>query len=248
MMATLERVSRERERELESLREKIRKQDEERQRLNNSLRHSLNGFTDNEQEAQSGLMRTPPTTAKVKVPLDSPNLHMYPSSWIYEAFKATYKLNRMRGICKLLLRQPQFDIFRTLAALLMSDDDEPYFAEERRCIFGYPESDDDVQIFQPQENINDRVAMIITKLDSRGPNTALAKMFLPWMIAAHGFTYGGCEHRESAAEIIFHILSKEAGKVGITPEDLLFLRQNGGNTWNDFVKDRHTNSGTCYDN
>ena len=73
-------------------------------------------------------------------------------------------------------------------------------------------------------------------------------MFLPWMIALHGFTYGGCEHCESASEIIFHILSNEAGKVSVPLDDLVFLRENGGNTYNDFVKERHTNSGTCYDN
>jgi hypothetical protein len=59
-IARYSRAARERERELEELRERVRKQDEERLRLNASLRTALHGFNDdNEQEAQSSLMRTP---------------------------------------------------------------------------------------------------------------------------------------------------------------------------------------------
>lgn len=242
--ARLGRTARERERENAALRERIRKADDERIVLNKRLRESLNGFPDDEPD-QSTLLRTPPTSAKIKVPLDSPNLHLYPSAWIYEAFKATYKVNRVRGICKLLLRQPNFDAFRTLAALLMCDDDESYFAQERRCVFGYSDSDDDVKILQPQESINDRIATIIAKLDSRSPNTALAKKFLPWMISLHGFEYGASEHRKDASLIIFSILSSKAADVDVSAEDLQYLRENGGHTWNAFVKERHNNSGAC---
>ena len=242
--ARLERTARDRERENAALRERIRKADDDRMALNKRLRESLNGFADDEPE-QSTPLRTPPTSAKIKVPLDSPNLHLYPSAWIYEAFKATYKVNRVRGICKLLLRQPNFDAFRTLAALLMCDDDESYFAQERRCVFGYSDSDDDVKIFQPQGSINDRIATIIAKLDSRSPNTALAKMFLPWMISLHGFEYGGSEHRKDASAIIFSILSSKAADVDVSAEELQYLRENGCHTWNAFVKERHNNSGAC---
>jgi hypothetical protein len=227
------------------LRERIRKSDEERILLNKRLRESLNGFPDDDRETSTPV-RTPPTTAKVKVPLESPNLHLYPSSWIYESFKATYKVNRMRAICKLLLRQPTFDAFRTLSTLLMCDDDESYFAQERRCVnIGYSDSDDDVKILQPQDSINDRIATIISKLDNRSSNTVLAKMFLPWMIALHGFDYGGSEHRKDASAIIFYILSKEASNAGVSVDDLEHLRDNGGQTWLLYVNERRVNSGVC---
>ena len=124
----INKTLRSRERECEELREMLRKANEEKNRLNKDLRKALNEVADTEEDERS-LVRTPPTSTKVKVPLDSPNLQLYPSAWIYEAFKATYKLNRMRSICKLLMRLPNFDAFRTLAALLMCDDDEPYFAQ-----------------------------------------------------------------------------------------------------------------------
>ena len=144
--------------------------------------------------------------------------------------------------------ESNFDAFRTLAALLMCDDDEPYFAQERRCVLRCcsDSENDDIEIFQLQVNVHDRIASIIAKLDSRAPNTVLAKMFLPWMIALHGFSFGGCEHRATASLLIFEILSKEAPKVKVTADDIEFLRENGGNTWNSFVADRHINSGITY--
>ena len=102
-----------------------------------------------------------------------------------------------------------------------------------------------MKILQPQESINDRIATIIAKLDSRSANTALAKMFLPWMIAVNGFEYGGSEHRKQASAIIFSILSSEASDVDVSADDLQYLRENGGHTWNAFVKERHINSGAC---
>ena len=61
-----------------------------------------------------------------------------------------------------------------------------------------------------------------------------------------GFSFGGCEHRATASLLIFEILSKEAPKVNVTADDIEFLRENGGNTWNSFVADRHINSGITY--
>jgi len=94
--------------------------------------------------------------------------------------------------------------------------------------------------------LNERVQSIIANIDSRGPNTLIAKMFLPWMIAVHGFSYGGAEHRDTAEEILFHILHTHAPKFNIAPEDIVFLRKKGGNAWDTFVRERHVNSGTCF--
>ena len=48
-------------------------------------------------------------------------------------------------------------------------------------------------------------------------------MFLPWMIAVHGFSYGGAEHRDTAEEIIFHILHANASKFNMAQEDIVFF-------------------------
>ena len=70
-------------------------------------------------------------------------------------------------------------------------------------------------------------------------------MFLPWMISLHGFEYGGSEHRKDASAIIFSILSSKASDVDVSADELQYLRDNGGHTWNAFVKERHNNSGAC---
>jgi hypothetical protein len=239
------------ERENAALLERIKKAAEERRRLNDRLRHELNSVPDQPEQELQALPQTPPTSAKVKVPLDSPNLHLYPSAWIYESCKATYKLNRMRAICKILLRHPHIDTFRTLANLLMCDNDESYFAEEERSIFGCPDSEDEIEYVQPQVPLSlslDRISTILHKIDSRGPNTSIAKMFLPWMIAAHGFSYGGAEYRDSAEAILFHILKTDAVKFDLVPDDVDYFRYHGGNAWNTFVKQRQNNSGACFFN
>ena len=214
--------------------------------MKDRLRHELNSVPDSAEQESQLLQVTPPTSAKVKAPLNSPNLHLYPSAWIYESCKATYKLNRMRAICKVLLRHPHIDTFRTLANLLICNNDEAYFAEEERSIFGCPDSDHESENVQPQVSLSsDRISLILAKIDSRGPNTNIAKMFLPWMIAVHGFSYGGCEHRDSAEAILHHILKTDAAKFNLVPEDIDYLRESGGNAWTTFVRERHNNSGSC---
>ena len=106
---------------------------------------------------------------------------------------------------------------------------------------------DDVDIVQQHDHTDDRIRDILNKIDSRGPNTAIAKMFLPWMIAVHGFSYGGCEHSGSAGDILSAILCKEAPKLGLTVADFKFLRQSCS-PWVSFVRDRHVNSGACLKN
>ena len=83
----LARTARDRERENAALRERIRKADDERILLNKQMRESHNGFPDDDRE-QFAPVRTPPTSAKVKVRLNSPNRELFCARatmhfWIY---------------------------------------------------------------------------------------------------------------------------------------------------------------------
>ena len=83
--ATLEKSARDEQRACDDLLDQIRKAKEQRQRLNDSLCKERNSVPDLDKIDALQSPSTPPTIAKVKVPLDLTNLNLYPMyCWIFQ--------------------------------------------------------------------------------------------------------------------------------------------------------------------
>ena len=79
--AALEKSARDEQRACDDLLDQIRKAKEQKQHLNDSLRKERNSAPDLDEQDALRSPSTPPMIAKVKVPLDSPNLNLYPSDY-----------------------------------------------------------------------------------------------------------------------------------------------------------------------